>query len=155
LNDDYQIREARPSDYAQWKVLWDGYNAFYGRKGDNALPEDVSRRTWARFFDGYEPVNALVADEQGTLIGLAHYIYRRSTNSMGPACYLQDLFTGEPARGKGVGRALIEEVYRRASAAGCASVYWHTHETNATAMRLYDKVAERSGFVVYRKLLEP
>jgi GNAT superfamily N-acetyltransferase len=64
------------------------------------------------------------------------------------------LFTLESARGQGVGRALIEEVYRRAKIAGSSRVYWHTHETNATAMQLYDKVAENSGFVVYRKMLE-
>jgi GNAT superfamily N-acetyltransferase len=138
----------------QWKVLWEGYNAFYGRKGATALPEEISKLTWSRFFDGYEPVNALVADESGTLLGILHFIFHRSTIAIGPNCYVQDLFTLESARGKGVGRALIEEVYRVARAAGCARVYWQTHETNATAMKLYDKVAEKSGFVVYRKLLE-
>jgi GNAT superfamily N-acetyltransferase len=66
---------------------------------------------------------------------------------------LQDLFTAEPARGKGIGRALINAVYEQAKLAGASRVYWQTHETNQTAMQLYDKVAERSGFLVYRKLL--
>ena len=70
---------------------------------------------------------------------------------IGPTCYLQDLFTAESARGQGVGRALIETVYERARAAGSQRVYWHTHETNRTAQALYDRVAERSGFIVYRK----
>jgi GNAT superfamily N-acetyltransferase len=148
------VRTVRPSDYAQWKALWDGYNAFYGRKDETALPEEISLRTWSRFFDGYEPVNALVAEESGMLIGLLHFIFHRSTIAIGPVCYVQDIFTLESARGKGVGRGLIEEVYRLAQTAGCGRVYWHTHETNASAMLLYDKVAEKSGFVVYRKLLE-
>jgi GNAT superfamily N-acetyltransferase len=155
MNMNCVVRAIQPSDYVQWKVLWDGYNEFYGRKGATALPEEISLRTWSRFFDGYEPMNALVAEDSGALIGLSHYIFHRSTISIGPNCYLQDLFTLEPARGKGVGRALIEETYRRAREAGCARVYWHTHETNATAMKLYDKVAEKSGFVVYRKPLQP
>jgi GNAT superfamily N-acetyltransferase len=155
LNASCRVRTIEPPDYAQWKKLWDGYNAFYGRRDENALPEEVTLRTWSRFFDGYEPVNALVAEDSGTLVGLSHYIFHRSTISIGPNCYLQDLFTLESARGKGVGRALIEETYRRAREAGCARVYWHTHESNRTAMMLYDKVAEKSGFVVYRKLLEP
>jgi GNAT superfamily N-acetyltransferase len=150
----YEIRAVRPSDFAQWKVLWDGYNAFYGRKGATALPEENSLQTWSRFFDSYEPVHALVADERGKLVGLSHYIFHRSTIAMGPTCYLQDLFTQESVRGKCVGRALIEEVYRLARAAGCNRVYWHTHESNLTAMQLYDRVAERSGFVVYRKSLD-
>jgi GNAT superfamily N-acetyltransferase len=109
--------------------------------------------TWSRFFDAYEPVHALVAESEGKLVGLAHYIFHRSTIAIGPNCYLQDLFTTEMARGKGVARALIIEVYEQAKLAGSPRVYWQTHETNITAMQLYDKVAERSGFVVYRKLI--
>jgi len=154
LGRNYLIRLVEPSDYAQWKTLWDGYNAFYGRVNETALPDEISKRTWERFFNGYEPVHALVAEDSGELLGLVHFIFHRSTNTIGPICYLQDLFTKESARGQGVGRALIEEVYRRAGAAGCGRVYWHTHETNATAMKLYDKVAEKSGFVVYRKVLD-
>jgi GNAT superfamily N-acetyltransferase len=87
------------------------------------------------------------------LLGLTHYLFHRSTIAIGPVCYLQDLFTTEAARGKGIGRALIEAVYEQARVAGSSRVYWQTHETNLTAMQLYDKVADRSGFIVYRKLL--
>ncbi len=148
-----QIREVARADFARWKPLWDGYNAFYGRAGDTALPDAVTSTTWSRFFDGYEPMHALVAEQAGRLLGLVHFLFHRTTIAMGPTCYLQDLFTLEAARGKGVGRALIEEVYRRAADAGAARVYWLTHETNETAMKLYDKVADKSGFVVYRKAL--
>jgi GNAT superfamily N-acetyltransferase len=98
-------------------------------------------------------LHAVVAEKQGQLIGLVHFIFHRSTITVEPSCYLQDLFTLESARGEGVGRALIQEVYDRAKVSGCSRVYWHTHETNATAMKLYDQVAEKSGFVVYRKSL--
>jgi GNAT superfamily N-acetyltransferase len=154
LNGSFVVRPVEPADFEKWKPLWDGYNAFYGRKGATALCDEITQRTWARFFDEYEPVNALVADQDAQLLGLVHYIFHRSTISLTSNCYLQDLFTLESARGKGVGRALIEEVYRRAERAGASRVYWHTHETNTTAMGLYDKVAEKSGFVVYRKMLE-
>jgi GNAT superfamily N-acetyltransferase len=153
LNDEILIRAIRPDDYAQWKPLWDGYNAFYGRKEKTALPDAVTSMTWSRFFDEYEPVHAMVAEYSGQLLGLVHFLFHRSTISIEPTCYLQDLFTIEAARGKGVGRALIAEVYRCAQDAGCSRVYWQTHETNGTAMQLYDKVAEKSGFVVYRKNL--
>ena len=153
LSDEITIRPVRPGDLPQWKLLWDGYNAFYGRKDATALPEETTRTTWSRFFDAKEPVHALVAEREGELLGLVHYIFHRTTISIAPTCYLQDLFTQETARGKGVGRALIEEVYRIAREAGSARVYWLTHETNDMAMKLYDKVAEKSGFVVYRKPL--
>ncbi|MGA2217909.1 MAG: GNAT family N-acetyltransferase [Terracidiphilus sp.] len=145
------IRPLRSCDFEQWKSLWDGYNAFYGRKDETALPDAITAMIWSRLFDSYEPVHALVVEQEGLLLGLAHFIFHRSTISIAPTCYLQDLFTLESARGKGVGRALIEEVFRRAQQAGSSRVYWHTHETNETARKLYDKVAENSGFIVYRK----
>ena len=147
------VRSVVSDDFEAWKPLWDGYNAFYGRHGATALAEEVTRTTWARFFDDGEPVHALVAQASGRLLGLAHYLFHRSTIQVAPTCYLQDLFTLEDARGRGVGRALIEAVAARAKAEDAGRLYWHTHETNAVAMRLYDGVAERSGFIVYRKPL--
>ena len=147
------VRSVTRQDYDQWLPLWDGYNAFYGRSGATALAPEITRTTWVRFFDADEPMHALVAEGGGRLIGLAHYLYHRSTTSIGPSCYMQDLFTANEARGRGVGRMLIEAVYAVARAAGSPRVYWQTHETNATAMRLYDQVAEKSGFLVYRKML--
>lgn len=145
------VRPVEAADYDQWLPLWDGYNAFYGRSGDTALDPAITAMTWARFFDAYEPVHGLVAESGGRLLGLTHYLYHRSTTSIAPSCYLQDLFTSAEARGQGVGRALIEAVYDAARQAGSPRVYWQTHETNEDAMALYDKVAEKSGFLVYRK----
>jgi GNAT superfamily N-acetyltransferase len=143
------VRPVVFTDLAQWGELWEGYNAFYER----TVPPEVTRTTWSRFFDASEPVHALVAEKDGRLVGLVHYLFHRSTSLIGPTCYLQDLFTTKAARGQGVGRALIESVYERARSAGSLRVYWQTHESNVTAMALYDKVAERSGFLVYRKRL--
>jgi GNAT superfamily N-acetyltransferase len=147
------IRAVERADFDQWLPLWQGYNAFYGRSGDTALPGDITHMTWARFFDGYEPVHALVAESEGRLVGLAHYLFHRTTIRIEPTCYLQDLFTVEEQRGTGVGRALISAVFEQARLAGSARVYWLTHESNATAMKLYDRLAQLSGFVVYRKEL--
>ena len=146
------VRPAVPSDYERWLPLWDGYNAFYGRSGVSALAPEITRMTWTRFFDVYEPMHALVAENGDRLVGLAHYLFHRSTTAMAPVCYLQDLFTDASTRGQGIGAALISEVYEYARQAGTSRVYWQTHETNRTAQGLYDKLAERSGFIVYRKL---
>ena len=147
------IRPVTPSDFKAWLPLWAGYNTFYGRSGPTALADEITAMTWSRFFDAYEPVHALVAESGGELVGLTHYLFHRSTTRIVPVCYLQDLFTAESVRGRGVGKALIEGVYGKAKEAGCDRVYWQTHETNATAMRLYDQVADKSGFVVYAKPL--
>ena len=147
------VRTVAPSDLVQWRPLWDGYNAFYGRSGPTALAEEVTRTTWARFFDAVEPVHALVAEHDGRLVGLVHYLFHRSTTLLGPTCYLQDLFTDAALRGQGVGRVLIAAVNERARAGGAQRVYWMTHETNTTAMKLYDQVAEKPGFVIYRQVL--
>jgi GNAT superfamily N-acetyltransferase len=147
MSDALIVRSVAPTDFAQWSLLWEGYNSFYER----VVPAEVTAMTWSRFFDAYEPVHAMVAEKDGELLGLVHYLFHRNTAMIAPTCYLQDLFTNAAARGKGVGRALIEAVYERAKAAGSPRVYWMTHETNLTAMKLYDQVAERSGFVQYRK----
>jgi GNAT superfamily N-acetyltransferase len=145
------IRAPAQEDFGAWRPLWDGYNAFYGRAGDTALTAEITRMTWSRFFDSYEPMHALVAEAAGRVVGLTHFIYHRSTTQISPICYLSDLFTSHDVRGQGVGKALILAVYDHARRAGSPRVYWQTHETNAVARRLYDHVAERSGFLVYRQ----
>jgi len=142
----FAVRPVAPEDRKRWEPLWRGYQRFY--KVD--LSPEVTETTWRRFFDGLEPMHALVAEDGAELVGIVHYLFHRSTWMVGPICYLQDLFTAEKARGRGVGKALIEEVYARARACGATRVYWHTHETNATARSLYDRVATLSGFVQYR-----
>jgi GNAT superfamily N-acetyltransferase len=143
----FVVRSVDQADRKQWEQLWEGYNAFYER----VVSPETTKVTWSRFFDDREPVHALVAEQDGALVGLVHYLFHRSTSMIELTCYLQDLFAAGSARRRGVGRALIEAVYERARAAGAPRVYWQTHETNQTAMRLYDQVAERSGFLVYRR----
>lgn len=144
-----EIRAIRRPDYAAWRPLWDGYNAFYGRSGATALPEPVTEATWERFFDPVEPVHALVAARDGRVVGLAHYLYHRSTTRLRDVCYLQDLFTTAELRGLGIGGLLIRGVYEAARAAGCSRVYWQTQETNRPGRALYDRVARHLGFIVY------
>jgi GNAT superfamily N-acetyltransferase len=145
------VRNAVQADFEQWLPLWDGYNAFYGRHGASALPMEITQLTWSRFFDPAEPVSVLVAEREGTLVAFTHYLFHRSTIHVNPTCYLQDLYTDEAFRSQGIARALILAVYDQARLAGTKRVYWHTQETNLVAMELYNKVAERSGFIVYRK----
>ncbi|MET3376359.1 GNAT superfamily N-acetyltransferase [Variovorax boronicumulans] len=147
------IRPPTPDDFAAWKPLWDGYNAFYGREGPTALPEAITQVTWQRFFDAHEPVHALVAERDGQLVGLVHYLFHRSTTRIEPTCYLQDLFTQSSERGRGVGRQLIQGVYDAVRRAGGQRVYWQTHTTNAAGRTLYDKVAKHEGFIVYATMV--
>jgi GNAT superfamily N-acetyltransferase len=143
------IRGVARDDRAQWQVLWDSYNAFYGRSGPTALDPAITELTWERFFDPAEPVHALVALDGDRIVGLAHYLFHRSTTRAAEVCYLQDLFTLESLRGKGIGRQLIEGVVCAAQRAGSSRVYWQTKVDNYPARLLYDKVAEHSGFIVY------
>jgi GNAT superfamily N-acetyltransferase len=143
------VRSVAPSDFEAWLPLWDGYNAFYGRQDATALPTAVTQATWQRFLDPAEPVFGLVAEAQGQLLGLCHYLFHRSTTRIEPICYLQDLFTVPPVRDQSVGRALIEAVYERAKTHGARRVYWQTQESNSTARLLYEKVATHHGFMVY------
>lgn len=143
------IRVARESDFAQWLPLWKAYQVFYKTE----IPEATTAATWKRFHDPAEPMHCAVAELDGRLVGTVHYIQHRSCWTVGDYVYLQDLYVDPAIRGMGVGRALIEHVYARASEAGAARVWWLTHESNAQAMRLYDHVADKSGFIQYRKML--
>lgn len=141
------VRPVGPGDREAWEPLWQGYLAFYRAR----LAADVTDATWRRFLDPLEPLGALVAERDGSLIGFAHYLLHRSTWAPVCYCYLEDLFVDPAARGGGAGRALIAAVETLSRAAGASRLYWTTEENNHTAQRLYDKVAERPGFVQYRK----
>jgi GNAT superfamily N-acetyltransferase len=143
------IRPIRREDHDSWMPLWRGYQEFY--KVD--LAQEISATTFARLLDPAEPVNGSLAWQGPRAVGMVHYIPHRSTWTIGNYCYLQDLFTAPDLRGGGVGRKLIEHVYEVAKQAGCARVYWLTHESNETAMKLYDRVADKPGFVQYRRVL--
>jgi ribosomal protein S18 acetylase RimI-like enzyme len=143
------VRAARADEYTTWHPLWRGYQAFY--KVD--IADDVSRLTWRRFFDDAEPMHCDFVEVDGVVRGLVHSIDHRSCWTKEPSCYLQDLFVAPESRGLGLGRKLIEHVYAQARARGCARVHWLTHETNVEAMKLYDRIADKPGFVQYRKNL--
>jgi GNAT superfamily N-acetyltransferase len=149
VSQELHIRAVERTDYPAWRVLWDGYNAFYGRAGQTALADAITAATWERFFGPTEPVRCLVAQVEGEVVGLTHYILHRSTTRLKDVCYLQDLFTLARLRGQGIGRQLILAVYAAAKTAGCSRVYWQTQVTNAAGRALYDKVARHEGFIVY------
>jgi GNAT superfamily N-acetyltransferase len=143
-----EIRPLRLDERAGWEPLWKGYLDFY----KTSVPQQTYDTTWARLHDPDEPMWLLGASVDGKLLGIVHYLYHRSCWTVGDYCYLQDLFVAEGVRNLGLGRALIAAVEERARAAGASRVYWLTHETNTDARALYDKLAERSGFIQYRKL---
>lgn len=146
---DVQIRPVTADDQAAWLPLWKAYLTFYNTE----LTDAVTQSTWQRFLDSSEPTNAALAWQNGKAVGMVHFIYHRSNWSIHWACYLQDLLVTPEQRGTGVGRKLIEYVYATARADGADKVHWLTHETNATAIQLYERIAERPGYIQFRKAL--
>jgi GNAT superfamily N-acetyltransferase len=143
-----EIRPVGLDERADWEPLWKGYQTFY----KVMIPDETTAVTWARLHDPAEPMHVLGAYVDGRLSGIVHYLFHRSSWTIGNYCYLQDLFVADGVRNLGLGRALIAAVEARARAAGASRVYWLTHETNTDARALYDKVADRPGFIQYRKL---
>lgn len=142
-------RPLQAADHEEWRRLWRGHQAFYKAE----LPQEMVALTWSRLLDPDEPVHGAVAVEGGTAVGIVHWIRHRSCWTAGDYAYLQDLFVAEDRRGRGAGRKLIEHVYEAARVTGCSRVIWLTHESNDEAMQLYDRIAERTGFVQYRRIL--
>ncbi|MBF7728975.1 GNAT family N-acetyltransferase [Pseudomonas sp. N040] len=143
-----QIRPVSAADHAAWLPLWQAYQRFYNA----VIAEQTSAITWQRFLDPAEPMHAALAWQDGVAVGLVHWIFHRSCWTVSDYCYLQDLYVAESGRGAGVGRALIEQVYAAARAAGANRVHWLTQEDNARARQLYERIASRSGFIQYRQL---
>jgi GNAT superfamily N-acetyltransferase len=147
--EDFPLITVRPlleSDYADWRKLWTAYLEFY----NTVLPEEVYSLTGQRLFDrGAVEPKGCIAMVDGKPAGLTHYMFHRSCWAKADNCYLQDLFAEPDFRGAGVGAALIAAVREAAAERGVTNVYWMTHETNATARRLYDRVARRTGFIEY------
>lgn len=143
------IRNLLATDHDAWLPLWRGYQSFYNVD----LPVETTRLTWARIVDPAEPIFGALALAGENPVGMVHWIFHRSCWTVSNYCYLQDLFVTPDHRGSGAGRKLIEHVYAAAQSAGSAHVYWLTHQTNTTAMLLYDRIATRTGFVEYEKKL--
>jgi GNAT superfamily N-acetyltransferase len=143
------IRPIGESERVAWNPLWAGYLAFY----KSELRPEISDLTWDRFHDPDEQIFALGGYVDGELMGIAHYLFHRSTWAPHRYCYLEDLFVAPAARGRGLGRALIEAVYEKARVANASRVYWLTQSNNTQARILYDNVADNLGFIQYRRII--
>lgn len=144
-----EIRNVTAIDHAAWLPLWQAYLHFY----QNELPAETTSSTWQRFLEPTEPTHAALAWRDGQAVGLVQWIFHRSNWLVSDSCYLQDLFVHSDVRGGGIGGQLIEHVNTEARSTGSVHVQWLTHETNHIAMQLYDRIAERTGFVQYRHAL--
>lgn len=143
-----KIRAIRPEDQADWKRLWTGYLEFYGR----TVSETVYQTSFQRLLSDEEnEFHGLLAEVDGKVVGLVHYLFHRHMWSVENCCYLQDLFADPDKRGLGIGRALIEAVYAKADEAGAPSVYWLTQEFNYQGRMLYDRVGVKTPFIRYNR----
>ena len=140
-----EVRDVSAADEDAWRVLWDGYCAFY----ETVVPPEVTAETWRRLHDPGSPVEGLIAERDGELVGFVNCVLHPSTWGAADTCYLEDLFVSPSARGSGAGRALIDAVLERARARGADKVYWHTRRDNARARALYDSFTEADDFVRY------
>ncbi|MBJ8442341.1 GNAT family N-acetyltransferase [Acinetobacter bereziniae] len=141
-----QIVPVTQVDYTQWLAYWLAYQEFY----QVSLSSAVTQTTWQRFFSDAEPVYCAVAKHGDTVFGFVHYVIHRSTWAEQDYCYLEDLYVSPKSRGQQIGKHLIEYVKQQAQKSRCARLYWHTQQSNHTAQKLYDWVAEKPGVIEYR-----
>jgi len=139
------IRPIETKDETRWRELWDAYTRFYEREPVEAL----TRHTWSRILDPASPVFAIVAEQEGTVVGIANCLLHENTATLTPVCYLQDLFVDPEARAEGIGKALIDWLVAKMRQEGWSRLYWATRETNYRARGLYDKYTPHSGFLRY------
>ncbi len=148
MNDTLVIRPLEADDQKEWRRLWTAYLDFY----ETTVSEEVYQVSYERLLsDQVGEYRCLVAELDGKMVGLAHFLYHRFMWTVEDTCYLMDLFTAPEARGKGVARALIEKVHETAKQDGVPSTYWSTQEFNYKGRMLYDKVANKTPFIIYEK----
>lgn len=143
------IRDAGPADEGEWRRLWQGFLDYY----EVSLAPEVTDFTWKRLMSPESPLKARLAVDGVAVLGFAIHQHHPSTWVMGDDCYLEDLFVDPAARGKGVGRALIEDLMALARGRGWNRLYWNTDAQNETARRLYDSFTPDDGHVRYRLTL--
>ncbi len=142
------IRPLRPDDRAEWEEMWRDYLGFY----ESEVSGEVYDTTFARLLgDDPQDFSCFVAELDGALVGLTHYLFHRHAWKVERVCYLQDLYARPQARGTGVGRALIQAVYDEADRQGAPNVYWLTQEFNHTARQLYDRIGKLTPFLKYQR----
>ncbi|MEM9632644.1 MAG: GNAT family N-acetyltransferase [Pseudomonadota bacterium] len=143
---DVTIRPLQASDEPAWHALWRSYLDFYQQELPASLSSELFQRLLSPDFH-----RALVAVDNGKLVGFVHFLFHDSTWSLKKTCYLEDLFVSPEIRGGGAGRKLIEAVYAAAKAEPTASgnVYWHTNQDNERARLLYDRIGVLSDYVRY------
>ncbi len=142
------IRPITLADRADWGGLWQGYLAYY----KTVLPDEMYDLAFKRMLtqDDHE-FNGLVAEKDGELVGLVHYLFHRHGWKVENTCYLQDLYIAPSVRGQSIGRALIEAVYTAADTANAPDVYWLTQDFNKAGRRLYDRVGQLTPFIKYQR----
>ena len=142
------VRRLTSADEAEWRRLWTGYLDYY----ESTVSEEVYQTTFARLLgDAPTQVKGFVAESDGALVGLVHYLYHAHGWKVERVCYLQDLYAEPTVRGQGVGAALIEAVYAQANADGAPAVYWMTQEFNHPARKLYDRIGTLTPFIKYQR----
>ncbi|MEM8664947.1 MAG: GNAT family N-acetyltransferase [Pseudomonadota bacterium] len=147
---DLLVRALAAQDEPRWRELWTGYLEYY----ESTVSEAVYKETFRRLLTEDDSLpRALVAERDGVLVGLVHYILHPHCWRVERVCYLQDLYADPQVRGEGVGRALIEAVYAAADAVGAPSVYWLTQDFNTTARQLYDRIGTVTPFIKYQRPL--
>ena len=144
------VRPLSAADKPEWARLWHAYLAFY----ETELPQHIYDTYFDRLL-GNDPqdFHGLIAEVDGKPVGLTHYVFHRHGWKIENTCYLQDLYAEPEVRGQGVGRALIEAVYKAADTAGAPSVYWLTQDFNTEARKLYDRVGTLTPFIKYARPL--
>ncbi|MFC3615042.1 GNAT family N-acetyltransferase [Lutimaribacter marinistellae] len=148
MTSDVQIRPLRADDRQAWGALWRDYLAFY----ETELPQEIYDSSFERMLsDDPTEFSGFVAEQDGQLVGLVHFLFHRHGWKIENVCYLQDLYAVPESRGTGIGRKLIEAVYVEADRRGAPSVYWLTQEFNHTARQLYDRIGKLSPFIKYQR----
>jgi GNAT superfamily N-acetyltransferase len=145
--EELEISPVEAVEFERLLPLITAYQRFYEVED---VDEARNRTFFRRFLTPSEDGMLLGAHAGAEFAGYACLYWHFSSLSAAETVLMNDLFVAEPARGRGVGRALIEASAEVARERGAAHLEWATAPDNLTAQRLYDSTgAERSEWVEY------
>ena len=139
------IRELTQNDFNNWSDLYKGYANFY----KVPMNKEILNTLWGWIQDKNHVVKAICYELEGKIVGIAHYRSMPRPLNGRYIGFLDDLFVEPDYRGQKIGKKLIEHLKSLSKNNNWCGIRWITQSSNKNAKKLYDKIANNTGFDLY------
>ena len=139
------IRKLNKDDFKRWSNLYQEYAIFYNVPMNMGILETL----WDWINDENHIVNGICFELNNKILGIAHYRTMPRPIKGQYIGFLDDLFVDPDFRGQKIAQKLIGHLKSLSKANNWNGIRWITHSSNDNAKKLYDKIANNTGFELY------